>query len=1234
MALLLSNLVAVSTAYGAALAINGAYLAPGTTKMGDNETDNLNAALQPVIKFNFGKGVTGETTWADNQSRFQLVKYSDSTVIPIIVSKGDSSGFTNKDIAVTPASSLEYATTYKIICAAGVKSNNGDSTASDKVYYFTTIDQPSNPTLSSATLSGSTLQLDGLASIGKDMEYYIDASGTADINSVSVTDWVYMNTVTDSTYSIALTNPNLTVGTSKVYVHFKGDTNNAPAWAIVKGGFGTDIPIAQGSTYAFDRNINISVPVLIPASDDANPTIHLRNAGSEVPSGNVMPSMQYYSRLHPSGGIYGVTANGAAPGTAIQLSLPVELNLNDIWLKDKDINDVRNNKISVYLLDQTDPNAYRWMYQKSTDRSEIANNVIKVTADVNRANQDLIFGVFYDNDAPEAITSNLVSKTDHSLTIEFQATDESDIVQFDVLRTEVILKDGIQGKYIKSTDPDKKISFTIKADQIKNTDFSHFKAIYTDNNVEKGKIYNYEIMAAEDSLGARRGTGLGGINYTPDSDEEIVQRIKKDILSPGSDYHLSFASSDSADSVTQDLISSLPGWMIQGSEIKWISSRPDIISDTFLKVNKTAVTDPETVILTAKIKYGNASDSSIVVPVTVRWTAEAIVDSVDELKAAIHSDQVTTILSRNFSVPSGEDLTLDFKGKTLKPAPTVPDYIPGGLSTVFINGSNSPDSKLTISNVNIDISGKSIQKIFYASGPVTLNNVKVIGSENSYYSVYAVNNNNVAIMNSSFAPVKTSNIWSEKREGIEAPILHISGSTFDGGGNPGYGIYSAGLTTLENNSFKNYHASDNSSAGIFIDNASDASIIGNTVTGSDIGIKIAAATAGVSSSKINSVSVKNGESAQAAANSLLKDGNNVGVNQYSVVITDKTTGSEVYKLSAFPFIPGSFAPAAGAVNVPLDSAIQFVFTGKEGVKIDQSAIDGNITLNADGAVVPASVSIDPATNIVTIAPANKLLYGTTYTVSISKNIADVSGKNMPMDIGWKFTTVPFATFLNPAASTPWDVEVDEALKIGFSEPINPDSISAGQSVALQLVGGEAAPFKYELRADGKLLTVTPTQKLVPGGQYKLTLSSPLTDTKGNTIGSPQSITFLTQSGSVAETPVITELGGSSSPVADLKAGRNYSFDIDIKNNSSSLDSYTVYVIGRAGKGARQEHGGKVILSGFANLTIASLSSRITNIPTFTVPSDATDVYFDVFVCDTSSKHILAKPVHFAYKVQR
>ncbi|MEW9700391.1 Ig-like domain-containing protein [Paenibacillus sp. SI8] len=1248
MALLFGNLGIVSTAYGAGLTLNGAFLGNSTTKMIENVTTaNTNTPQQPEFRFNFPKNVSPQLN--KNKNQFQLAKVSDSTIVPVNVNNGR----TMFDILVTPSSPLEYETTYKITCKTGVASGgNGSATTDlDYVFYFTTIDKPATPTISSAVLSGNTLQLDGLASIGKDMEYYIDASGTADIGSVSVTEWVYMNTVSGATYSIALSNPNLILGTSKVYIHFKGDSTNTTAWTTVKGGFGTNISIAQGHTYAFEKNVNVAVPALIPASGSStNPTINLRNAISEVPSNKVMLSLDYYVRLHPSGDVYGVTVNGANQGTSVQLSLPVLLNTDDIWLKDQDINNIRNNKMGVYLLDRTNPNAYRWIYQKSTDRSEIANNVIKVTADVQSANQDMIFGIFYDFDVPEAISYYLVDKTDHSLTIDFLASDESTIVQFDVVRTEVVLENGIPGRYEKSTDPAKKKSFTVTEDQIRLWSVadspSRYKGTYTDTDVETGKIYNYEVMAAQDALGGRRANGFGGVNLTPDSDENIVQRAKRDILDPNSNYHLSFAPQDSADSVTQNLIGPL-NWIVAFTPIKWSSSRPDIVSDINLHVNKAAVTDQVKVNVTAKITTGNGiaqsnATESVVIPVTVKWSEVATISDVrtnstknnyDEMIAAINSDTVKTIVTPPFNGQLYEDLTLDFKGKTVKLAPSSL----GNLA--FIGAGGDQGSKLTIRNVTLDVGGQPLDKVFDAYGDVTLDNVKVVGSENSKYGLFIHGyKGNVKIMNSSFAPVKVASIWQANGLPLYVPELHVSNSTFDGGGSAAYGIYSDSTATVENNTFKNYHSTDNSATGIFINNGVDASISGNTVTGSDIGIQVM--TEGGNPSKINGISVIDKESAKRASDSLIQGSNYVGSNFKSVVMIDKVTGTELYKESSYTFIPNSYVPAAGAVNVPLDSTIQFKFAGNDGLVIDPNTLNGNITLTADGAAVSATVALDPSTNIVTITPMQKLRYGTAYNVVISKNIADKDGNIMPMDMGWKFTTSQFATLLNPVSNAPWDVEIDGSLEIGFAVPVNPDSILAGQSVLLQPVGGEAVGFKHELSADGKHLTITPLKEMVYGGKYKLTLAAPLSDTAGNTIGSPQSINFLTQTATVLNDPELLELGNNRSPVVtNATAGKNYNFGVSIKNNSNDVDYYSVYVTARAGKGARMDYGGKVLGSDMNNISLAPSKTSIARLLNFKVPSDATEVYFDVFICEQGAwygdrNHILGKPAHFVYKVQQ
>ena len=101
--------------------------------------------------------------------------------------------------------------------------------------------------------------------------------------------------------------------------------------------------------------------------------------------------------------------------------------------------------------------------------------------------------------------------------------------------------------------------------------------------------------------------------------------------------------------------------------------------------------------------------------------------------------------------------------------------------------------------------------------------------------------------------------------------------------------------------------------------------------------------------------------------------------------------------SAAPTVT-SVGPASGATGVPVTSAVTAAFNEDvQGATISFVLVNGSTSL-------PATVSYDPTTDIVTLQPSSSMAYGTTYTATLS-GVQDVAGDIMTSPVSWSFTTV-------------------------------------------------------------------------------------------------------------------------------------------------------------------------------------------------------------------------------------
>lgn len=100
----------------------------------------------------------------------------------------------------------------------------------------------------------------------------------------------------------------------------------------------------------------------------------------------------------------------------------------------------------------------------------------------------------------------------------------------------------------------------------------------------------------------------------------------------------------------------------------------------------------------------------------------------------------------------------------------------------------------------------------------------------------------------------------------------------------------------------------------------------------------------------------------------------------------------------------SVTPAPGASNVPVEAVIRATFSDAHGIRLS-SVNDSTFTLtDEEGRPVPGSVTYDPASMTATFDPDGELLYGCTYTATISTGVTDMAGNPLTSQFTWSFRT--------------------------------------------------------------------------------------------------------------------------------------------------------------------------------------------------------------------------------------
>jgi methionine-rich copper-binding protein CopC len=184
------------------------------------------------------------------------------------------------------------------------------------------------------------------------------------------------------------------------------------------------------------------------------------------------------------------------------------------------------------------------------------------------------------------------------------------------------------------------------------------------------------------------------------------------------------------------------------------------------------------------------------------------------------------------------------------------------------------------------------------------------------------------------------------------------------------------------------------------------------------------------------------------------------------------------------------SPASGATGVPIASPVTAAVTAP----IQATTI--NFTLTNGSSFVPATVSYNAVTQVITLAPSSSLAYATTYTATLS-GVQDLYGNTMST-VSWSFTTTlaPVTTAptvsVSPASGVT-NVAIVSPVTAAFSAEVQPATIS------LTLMNGTTAvagSVNYD--PGSQAVTFTPSSPPSYGTTYTATLSG-AQDLYGNTV---------------------------------------------------------------------------------------------------------------------------------------
>ena len=241
----------------------------------------------------------------------------------------------------------------------------------------------------------------------------------------------------------------------------------------------------------------------------------------------------------------------------------------------------------------------------------------------------------------------------------------------------------------------------------------------------------------------------------------------------------------------------------------------------------------------------------------------------------------------------------------------------------------------------------------------------------------------------------------------------------------------------------------------------------------------------------------------------LKDG--AGNRLLAAYRTSFTTAAPI---DATPPTILSFAPVAGAVDVPVRAVVTATFS-EDMNAASISATSITLAPTAGGANVAAAVTYAAGTRTATLTPTAPLAASTAYTARITTAVTDLAGNGLASVATTQFVTsapvdesAPTVTAVTPANGA-MDVPLASAVTVTFSEAMNAATITGTTVILTRAPGAVNVPAVVEFASATNRATLTPSTPLTLGATYTLTVTTGARDLAGNPLAAPFTSPFTT-----------------------------------------------------------------------------------------------------------------------------
>ena len=280
-----------------------------------------------------------------------------------------------------------------------------------------------------------------------------------------------------------------------------------------------------------------------------------------------------------------------------------------------------------------------------------------------------------------------------------------------------------------------------------------------------------------------------------------------------------------------------------------------------------------------------------------------------------------------------------------------------------------------------------------------------------------------------------------------------------------------------------------------------------------------------------------------AGNSLTSTG--ADTFSFTTSFTADTTAPQVVGMS----------PSNGATGVPLNSLIVLQFSKP----LDVISVSQGLQVQVGGQAVPGAIALSSGNQLVTFTPTGGLAANTTYTISLTSQIADVGGLALANPQSFSLTTGAATDATTPSVATvspqnsATGVPVNGIVQVEFSKTVDPFTVT---TATLQVLVGNNSivPGTISVSSDGLTATFTPSVTLSAFTIYQVEATTGITDPEGHPLALFQSrfTTGATTAGSAPTVQMISPPNGATGVPANPRIDVTVSTALDPATVSNSV----------------------------------------------------------------------------------